>query len=161
MNKFEKLITNRFTFALFLLRDMPVALFAGVKMKELTKERAVSTIKFSYFNKNPFKSIYFACLGMSAELSTGFLVVNHTNTAKPGISTLVVKNSAEFYKKAVGNISFTCTDGALIEQKAKQAIETGEGVLIETTTVGVDEQGDTVAKFNFTWSIKQKSTKHK
>ena len=72
---------------------------------------------------------------------------------------MVVGNQATFRKKAVGKIFFTCTEGAFIKEKINLAIETGEGVVIETNTVGKDETGDIVAEFKFIWSVKVKKSK--
>lgn len=154
---FQKLATNGFLYRLFLLYSLPLAFVTGIKVKELNEKGAMTTVKYRWINKNPFKSMYFAVLAMAAEMSTGILLIDGTRNSKPAISMLVVKNSAEYFKKAVGKITFTCTDGALIADSIKKAKESGQGVLIETKTIGKDESGDIVAEFVFTWSMKAKA----
>ncbi len=154
---FQKVATNSFLHKLYLLKSLPMAFIAGIKVKELNDKGAVTTVKYRWLNQNPFHSMYFAVLAMAAEMSTGIILINGTYNSKPAISMLVVKNTAAYYKKAVGKITFTCTDGALIAGLIKQAKESGEGVLIETKTVGKNESGDIVAEFVFTWSMKAKS----
>jgi hypothetical protein len=96
---------------------------------------------------------------MAAEMSTGILLLYETQNSNPTISMLIVKNNAAYFKKAIGKITFTCLDGKLVADSIKKAKETGEGVLIDTKTVGKDEAGDIVAEFGFTWSVKAKLAK--
>ena len=155
---YQKFARNSFLLRLSFLSSLPAAFFAGLKAKEVTDEKVVTVVKYSWFTKNPFQSIYFACLAMAAELSTGLLLIDLTTDSKPAISTLIVKNEASYYKKATGTILFTCSDGALIKEKVQQAITTGQGVLIEATSTGRNEKGEVVAEFKFTWSIKTKKS---
>lgn len=153
---YQKYSTNSFFLRLSFLSSLPAAFFAGLRVNEFTDDKVVTTVKYNWFTKNPFHSIYFACLGMAAELSTGLLILNLIKDSKPAISSLIIKNQAVYYKKAVGKIYFTCADGVLVKEKVELAKATDEGVLIEATSIGKDEQGDVVAEFNFTWSIKIK-----
>lgn len=155
--KFQKLITNPFLFRLYLLKKLPLAYIAGIRVKELSDERAVTTVKYGWLTQNPFRSMYFACLSMAAEMSTGLLVLNGVYNSKPAVSMLIIKNQALYHKKAIGNITFTCSDGNLINTFIHQAKTTGESVLVDTTSIGKDEAGDVVAEFTFTWSMKAKN----
>ena len=100
--------------------------------------------------------MYFAVLAMAAELSTGILPVAYTYKNQPMVSMLVVKCEGEFYKKAVGNIVFTCTDGLAVADAIKQTIATNQGITISSTAIGKNEQDEVVAKFIFVWSFKAK-----
>ena len=130
---------------------------AGLKIAALNETNASVSVKFKWLNKNPFRSIYFAVLAMAAELSTGVLAFAQVYQRRPAVSMLVVKMNAEFYKKAVGKITFTCNDGALIDAAVEQTIATKEGTVVECTSVGVNEQNEVVARFILTWSFKAKS----
>ncbi|MES2592619.1 MAG: DUF4442 domain-containing protein [Bacteroidota bacterium] len=155
--KFQKQITNPILFRLYLMKKLPMAYIAGIKVRELSDERAVTTIKYGWLTQNPFRSMYFACQAMAAEMSTGLLVMNGIFESKPAISMLIIKNQAVYHKKAVGNITFTCSDGDLIKNVINKAKSSGESVLVDTTSVGKDEKGDVVAEFVFTWSMKVKN----
>ena len=155
--KFQKLVNNPFLFRIYLLTKLPLAYIAGVRVKELSIEKAIVTIKYKWLTQNPFRSMYFACLAMGAEMSTGLLVINGVYNSIPAISMLVVKNQAVYHKKAIGTITFICTDGKLISDAVDKAKISGESVEINTTSIGRDEAGDVVAEFNFTWSMKAKS----
>ncbi|MES2141170.1 MAG: DUF4442 domain-containing protein [Bacteroidota bacterium] len=155
--KFQKLITNPFLFRLYLLKKLPLAFIAGIRVRELSDERAVTTVKYGWLTQNPFRSMYFACLSMAAEMSTGLLVLNGVYNSKPAVSMLIIKNQAVYHKKAIGNITFTCSDGNLINSLINKAKVSGESVLVDTTSIGRDETGDVVAEFTFTWSMKAKN----
>jgi acyl-coenzyme A thioesterase PaaI-like protein len=153
---FRRLATSPAKLRLFMLAKLPMAYLAGLRVQSISEERAVVTIPYKYLNKNPFGSIYFACLSMAAELSTGLLCMAQTYKANLAISMLVVHTEGSFTKKAVGKILFVCHDGLQIKAAAEQTKATGEGVTVVATSTGIDESGDKVAEFRFTWSLKAK-----
>lgn len=150
-----KKLGNVFWFRLYLLKSLPAAYFSGLRVQSLSTTSSVVTIKYSWFSKNPFRSIYFACLGMAAEMSSGILALLHTQPRRPRISMLVLKMQASFYKKAVGKIRFECHDGNMIFDAIEKTVSTKEGVTCETTSKGYDEQDRCVAEFIITWTFKQ------
>jgi hypothetical protein len=154
--KFQKLVNNRFLFRLYLLKSLPLAYVAGIKVEKLADERAVTTVKFKWLTQNPFRSMYFACLAMAAEMSTGLLVIAEIYLSKPAISMLIISNNASYHKKAVGKIRFTCEDGKYVAEMVEKAKQTGESYVLDLRSVGIDESGDKVAEFVFSWSIKAK-----
>ena len=48
-----------------MLRHLPMAFLAGLKVKKLSNSIAEVTVPFNFLNKNPFNSIYFAVLTMA------------------------------------------------------------------------------------------------
>ncbi|MCB0472889.1 MAG: thioesterase, partial [Flavobacteriaceae bacterium] len=54
-------------------------------------------------------------------------------------------------------IRFICEDGATVKNAIEQTIRTGEGQTFILTAEGFDEQGDTVSKFEYEWSVKVKN----
>jgi hypothetical protein len=157
--KLLKKLRNGLWFRFFMLTSLPAALFAGVRVEKLDEASATISIRYSWFSKNPFKSIYFACLGMAAEMSSGILALVHTIDKQPTVSMLVFNMQASFHKKAVGKINFVCNDGDLIRQSVEKAIATGEGVTSETVSKGYDADGNCVAEFRIVWTFKQKQKK--
>ncbi|MBD2770464.1 DUF4442 domain-containing protein [Hymenobacter sp. BT664] len=138
-----------------MLQKLPMAWLAGLRLTQFTPEAATVTVRFKYLTQNPFRSIYFACLAMAAELASGIQAMMHVQAGGP-VSMLVVGVQADFTKKAVGVISFTCPDGPRIAQAIAESRATGEGRLVEATSTGLDEAGDVVATFRFTWSFRAK-----
>jgi hypothetical protein len=142
---------------IFLFFKLPSAFWSGVRVKSISKEQCVVTVKHRWFNQNPFKSMYFAVQAMAAELTTGALVMMQIKKSGKNISMLVANNNSNFSKKATGRITFTCNDGHLIEEAIKQTIATGEGQTIWMKSVGVNEKREQVSEMNFEWSIKLKA----
>ena len=159
LKKVEKFIkkVKGWRFRVFLFLKLPMAFIAGLKIKELSFNKAIVTTPFSFWNKNPFKSIYFAVLGMGAELSTGILALMHVNKKNEKISMLVVGMESKFYKKATTKIKFICEDGSKISDIINKTLKTGKGEVIVVNSKGYDENGICVAEFNITWSFKSKN----
>ena len=142
---------------IFLFFKLPSAFWSGLRVKSISKEQCVVTVKYRWFNQNPFKSMYFAVQAMAAELTTGALVMMQIKKSGKKISMLVANNNSNFSKKATGRITFTCNDGHLIEVAIKQTIATGEGQTIWMKSVGVNEKREQVSEMNFEWCIKLKA----
>lgn len=148
---------NRTKFHLYLFTKIPISWLAGVRLKELNNETCTTKVKFGWLNQNPFNSMFWAVQGMAAEFSTGFLCAEKIKKSGKKISMLVVHNQADFTKKAVGKITFTCNQGKELDEVLQKAIATGEGQTLTMFSEGKDEKGDTVSKFAFTWSFKVKN----
>lgn len=156
-NTFFKLINNKLKFKLFLLSKLPSAFFCGVRVQQADENKCVVTVPFKWLSQNPFKSTYFACLSMAAEMSTGVLAMAHVYHRNPSVSMLVLNIKGDFIKKAVGKTTFTCTDGLMIKQTIEDAIFDGQGKTVTSKSTGCNERGEVVATFEITWSFKAKS----
>ena len=153
---FQQKMLNPFFFKLFLFLKLPMAFLAGLKLKELSDAHAVVKMKYKYLNKNPFGSIYFACLSMAGELASGMLAASIAYKSNPKLSMLVVGVKINFTKKAVGTIFFECNQGKEILSTIQKSIESGEGNTIDTITVAKNDQGVVIAEFLIRWSFKPK-----
>lgn len=153
---FIKLMRHPVKFRVFLFAKLPSAYFAGVRLRHITEENCKVSVPFKWFSQNPFRSTYFACLSMAAEMSTGALGMAHVYKVSPAVSMLVVKTEAEYFKKATGRTTFTCNDGLAIKSTIQKAIATGEGQVFKATSEGVNESGEIIARFLITWSFKAK-----
>ncbi|AYA38499.1 DUF4442 domain-containing protein [Hymenobacter oligotrophus] len=141
---------------LFMLTQLPAAGFAGVRVESISLEAAAVSVPFAYFTKNPFRSVYFACLSMAAEMASGVLAMMHTTSGTP-VSMLVVGMEADFHKKATTRIVFESVDGAAIAQAVAESRQTGQGRTVVATSTGRDAAGDVVAVFRITWSFRAKN----
>ena len=155
--KFLQLIRHPVKFRMFLFSKLPSAFFSGVRVKTIDEHKAIVTVPYKWFSQNPFRSTYFACLAMAAEMSTGLLGLLHTHKRMPAISMLVVGLEAKYFKKATSVTTFTCEDGTAINNTIEEAISTGEGRAIKARSTGVNGKGELVAEFFITWSFKAKS----
>ena len=156
IKKFIKKIKG-WKFLVFLFLKLPLAFIAGLRIKELTFEKATVTAPFNFWNKNPFKSIYFAVLAMAAELSTGILALMHVDKKKIKISMLVVCMESKFYKKSTSKVKFICENGNEISDVINKTLKTGNGEIVVANSKGYDKNGICVAEFNITWSFKAKN----
>jgi len=158
-NKFLQLINNRFKFGLYAFLKVPSAFFCGVRIQSADEDKCIVTVPYKWFSQNPFKSTYFACLSMAAEMSTGTLGLAHIYKRTPAVSMLVINISGTFIKKAVGRTTFICNDGLIIKQTIEAAVATGEGKTVVAKSTGTNANGEVVAEFLITWSFKAKTRK--
>ena len=145
-----------FSYNTFLFFKLPSAYWSGVRVKSVDDKECKVTVKLSWFNKNPFNSIFWAVQGMAAELSTAVFLMWTIKKTKQPVSMLVLKNQATFKKKAKGLIRFHCTQGKDAIAAVKKTIATGEATSVTLKSVGTDSQGDIVSEFEFEWSLKKK-----
>ncbi len=139
----------------FLLFKLPAAFVCGVRARKVGADSAVVTAPTKWISKNPFGSMYFAVQAMAAELSTGILLMRAIRRSGRPASMLVTGLRAEYFKKAVGRITFICFDGEAVAQTVELALS-GQSQIVELTSTGKDQAGDVVSVHTISWSIKSK-----
>ena len=140
----------------FVALNLPSAFLCGVRINSINQSSCITSVRYKWINKNPFRSMYWAVQGMSAELATGALIIIKIKQLNKKISMLVVGNEAEFMKKGRGAIKFKCDQGFEIDKALKNAIQTKESQTIILNADGIDSEGNIISKFSFTWSLKLK-----
>jgi hypothetical protein len=135
---------------------LPLALFAGLRVTELTADACSVTVPYGWRTQNPFRSTYFAAQSMAAEMSTGALGLSLVHAAPQPVSMLIVGMTAQFTKKADRTLTFRCTDGEAIAAAVSRTLETGEPVKVTTTTIGTLPDGVVASTFTFTWSFRRR-----
>jgi hypothetical protein len=148
---------NSIKYTFFLFFQLPSAFFCGVRLKYLDSLKSIVSINHSWFNKNPFKSIFWAAQGMAAELTTGSLIKNVIKESGVNVSYLVVENKSSFYKKATGKIIFECNQGKELQDLFNSFNQDNNNAIIELKSVGIDSNNVKVSEFSFTWSLKVRS----
>ena len=143
----------------FNILKLPAVFFTGVRVTAINDNSCTVSVKYRWINQNPFKSMFWAVQGMAAELATGAMMLSKIRECGKPISMLVLNNNASFTKKAIGRITFKCTDGQLINDAIKKTIETGEGQTIWMKSVGTNTEGIVVSTFNFEWTLKVRNKK--
>jgi hypothetical protein len=154
MSSFLNLIRSPLKNRLYLLTKLPSAFFAGLKVTQADEKTCTVTIPYKWFTRNPFRSTYFACLGMAAEMSTGILAMAAIYQQRPPVSMLVVHLEGSFTKKATGRTTFICNDGIAIREAVEKAKATQEPQKVRARSVGTNANGEIVAEFFITWSFK-------
>lgn len=150
--KFTPLKINLYT-----LYKLPSAYICGIRVKSISEEKSLVTVKHRWINQNPFNSMFWAVQGMAAELSTGILVMNAIDKSERRVSMLVTNMNATFTKKATGRVIFKCNDGFVIKEAIQRSVDTGKGQTVLVTSEGFNKEGVSVSKFQFEWSLKIKS----
>ena len=159
INELIKNFNTSWKFKLSMFKMLPMGFLSGMRIKKLDHDTCHVQIPYKWINKNPFKSTFWAVLGMGAEMSSGALVLLYTHKQQPSISMLVSKCEANFSKKATGITTLICNDGKLIKDAVIKTISSKEGVEFKTSMIGYNSSNEEVARFSFTWSIKQRSIK--
>ena len=153
---FFELVKHPLKFRLFLLYKLPSAFFSGLRVRLVDQEKCVVTVPYKWFSTNPFRSTYFACLSMAAEMSTGVLAMGQIYKQNPQVSMLVLKVEGDFKKKATGLTTFICTDGLAVKALVQEALTSDKAVTGVMRSIGKNNEGATVAEFAITWSFKRK-----
>lgn len=154
MQKFRQALLNGFTFNAGLAAKLPMAFLSGCRITELNEQECKVTIPYRWLNNNPFKTTYWAVLGMAAEMASGAILLMYAYKQNPSISTFVIGCESTFNKRALTKITFVCDEGDAIKAAVTKAIKTGEAQNYVTTTKGYDENGVIVNEWKFTWGIK-------
>lgn len=146
-------------FILWLLAKLPMGFIAGIRVKIIDKEQCVTTVPYRWFNTNPFKSMYFAVQSMAAELSTAAPCLVAITGQKPSVAFIIVNNKAEYFKKAVSKVYFRCSNVNEAFLAAQNCIDNpGEPYTVTLKTEGTMKDGTVVSRFEFTWSLKTRSS---
>lgn len=153
-NSFIKLITHPVKSRMFLLFRLPSAFICGVRIRAIDENRCSVTVPYKWLSQNPFRSTYFACLSMAAEMSTGALAMAQVYGKESRVSMLVVKVESEYFKKATGRTRFTCEEGGAFRKAVELCISSGEAKSVRARSVGKNERDELVAEFFITWSFK-------
>ncbi len=155
----EKNFTSGFKFRATMLMQLPMGYLSGMRVKELNENRCTVQLKYKWLNKNPFKSTFWAVMGIAAEMTTGALLMRYTYKQKPSISMLVGSQSGNFHKKGVGKMTFVCEAGQEIKAAVFRAAETGEAVQVTCPVKGYNSDKELICDFEFVWSLKARSKK--
>ena len=139
----------------WMLINLPAAWLSGVRLTFINEKKCEVKVRFKWINQNPYRSMFWAVQGMAAELTTGMLLTKSIQDSNANISMLLVSNKSRFHKKAVGKITFSCSEGEIARQLINSTINniTSREWL---KAKGHDEEGDLVSEFEFEWSCKKR-----
>tara|TARA_B100000029_G_scaffold291602_1_gene285173 strand:- start:1701 stop:2153 length:453 start_codon:yes stop_codon:yes gene_type:complete len=143
-----------FKYNFFLLKDLPSAFFCGARIKSINNELCEVKIRLNWFNKNPFKSMFWAAQGMAAELTTALMLKDKIEKSGYDVSMLLISNKANYYKKATGTIIFKCIQGEEIDNIINELISSQTPQTILLSSTGKNNNDIAVSKFIFEWSLK-------
>ncbi|MDO8313530.1 MAG: DUF4442 domain-containing protein [Sideroxyarcus sp.] len=163
MNWTRKLFSEktRETIALrwFGLTKIPLLFYVGVSVAELSPERMVIRIPLRRRTKNHLGSMYFGALCAGADCAAGAFAM-HLIKQQPTHISLVFKDfSAEFLKRAEGDVDFCCAQGKEITELVVQAVTSDERVERQLDVIATvpSLSEEPVARFKLTLSLKKRA----
>ncbi len=153
----KTVFTNPIGFRALLWSKLPLAAFAGLRVRRLDGTGAEVTLPAGWKTQNPFGSTYFAAQAMAAEMSTGAPALWYIEESGAKVSSLVTGLTARFTRKATQEARFVFEGGAAMRVAIEQAVRTSEPVVYAARSVGTQRDGTQVAEFTVEWSFKKKS----
>jgi len=152
----KSVFTSPLGFPAALWAKLPLAAFAGLRVRRLDEAGAEVSLPAGWKTQNPFGSTYFAAQAMAAEMSTGAPALWFIEQSGVKVSSLVTAISAKFTRKAVSEARFVFSDGAAMRAAIEQTVRTGEPVVFQARSVGTQRDGTQIAEFTVEWSFKKK-----
>jgi hypothetical protein len=136
---------------------LPLAAFAGLRLRKLDDSGAQVSLPAGWKTQNPFRSTYFAAQAMAAELSTGAPALYFIEQSGARVSSLVTGLTAKFTKKATEETTFTFSGGEALKSAIDSAVRSGDAVVFAARSVGTQQDGTVVAEFQIEWSFKRRA----
>jgi hypothetical protein len=154
--RLRRQLLGRFAFWLYQWKTLPLAAFAGLRVRSLDEAKCIVSLRGGWRTQNPFRSTYFAAQAMAAEMSTGAPAMVLVGGAPASVAMLVREVRGTFVKKIVGPSVFTFADVASLRRVIEEAAATGEAASFVARSVGTAADGTIAAQFEVTWSFKRR-----
>jgi hypothetical protein len=143
-------------FKAFLAKELPLAAFAGLRLRSLDEGGCTVILPGGWRTQNPFRSTYFAAQAMAAEMSTGAPAMVLVRGSDAKISMLVTEMRVRYTKKIAGESQFTFREVGEMADTIQRAAKTGEAAMYVARSVGRNADGDVASEFEITWSFKRR-----
>jgi hypothetical protein len=150
-------LLNPWLYRLYLLRRLPLAAAAGLRLERLDDSACVVSLPGGWRTQNPFRSTYFAAQAMAAEMSTGAPAATFVAGAPAAGSMLVSEGRGSFLKKLVGRATFTFADVGAMRAAVLAAGASDEAVVFVGRSTGRGGDAETVSEFEVTWSFRRRA----
>ena len=155
--RLRRQVLSRLPMTLWMWRRLPLAAFAGLRIRRLDDEGCTVHLPGGWRTQNPFRSTYFAAQAMAAEMSTGAPALVLLRDAPASVAMLVVGLRATYSKKIVGPSAFSFDDMRGLRAVLERAATSDEPQVFLARSTGRDESGDVGAEFEVTWSFRRRS----
>ena len=129
------------------------------KILELSAERCIVKIPLNWITRRrDIHAMYLGTLCMGADVAAGLIAFHLVMQKKARINFIFKDIRGEFLKRAEGDVVFTNSDGPLIQDLVRRALESDErqeATVHVTATVPSKLGDEAVAKFELTLSVKK------
>ena len=150
-------LSRPFSFWVYQWRRLPLAAFAGMRLRSLDESACTVSLPGGWRTQNPFRSTYFAAQAMAAEMSTGAPAMVLVAGAPASVALLVTAFRATYRKKIVGDSLFRFADVAAMRATVEKATGQDEPLVFAARSEGRDESGELCSEFEVTWSFKRRT----
>ena len=124
------------------------------KVIKISPDEVHVRIRLRRRTKNHLKSMYFGALAVGADTAAGIHAFYYGKKWNHSISFAFKGMKAEFLKRATSDVVFTVNEGSAIEQAVIQARDSGERINLPVSVRALDQEGELVATFVMTISVK-------
>ena len=136
-----------------MLNRLPMGLLSGMVIESLDENGCKVMLKDRFWIRNPFGSVYWAVMGMAAELSTGALVYAYVSGTKT--KYILVGMKADFFKKVRGKSFYFCPSGHEVLRKLNSLENPDDTCTVLLPVTAFDHAGNTVAEFQYYWQLRK------
>ncbi len=143
---------------LFGFFKIPLIFFCRPRVINISNQTLEIKIKLNRKTRNHLNSMYFGVLSIGADLTGGFLAMQHIRNKKSKITLIFKDFHADFLKRAEGDVHFICDEGEKIKKLVDAADSTNErqNLPINIRAIVPRISNDSVANFILTLSLKKK-----
>lgn len=146
----------------FGLFKVPLILFAGPSVIDISDKRSEVRIPLGYRTKNHVGSMYFGTIAIGADLCVGLLAMRAVEAKRVKMTPVFKDFQCDFKKLAKGDVHFISEDGDLVSKAIDKAVATGERQNVPVrghAIVPSIDPHEHVAEFKLTLSVKELSKK--
>jgi len=137
---------------------IPLLFYCRPKIIFLDSNSVKFRIKLNRRVKNHLGSMYLGALAVGADIASGYFAFHYLQKHKKSISLIFKDFHADFYRRSMGDVVFTCDMGEEIKDLIDKSLQSTERVnlpVIVRASVPIISD-ETVAKFTLTLSVKTK-----
>jgi uncharacterized protein DUF4442 len=154
--RLRRRVLDPWGFRAYLLGQLPLAAFAGLRLRRLDDQACTVELPGGWRTRNPFGSTYFAAQAMAAEMSTGAPALVFTRDAPVSIALILTALSATFSKRVQGRALFSFEDVAGLRAVIAGVAASGGTASYTGRSTGRTADGTVAAEFDVTWSFKRR-----
>ena len=137
---------------------IPLLFYCRPKIIFLDSNSVKFKIKLNRRVKNHLGSMYLGALAIGADITSGYFAFHYLQKYKKSISLIFKDFHADFYKRSMGDVVFTCDMGSEIKDLIESSLKTPDRVnlpvVVKASVPSISD--DVVAEFTLTLSVKTK-----
>ena len=137
---------------------IPLLFYCRPKIILLTNQKVQFKIKLKRRVKNHLGSMYLGALAVGADLASGYFAFHYLQKHKKSISLIFKDFHADFYRRSMDDVLFTCDMGKEIKDLIDKSLVTDKRLNLPVTVIATvpSISDEVVAKFTLTLSVKTK-----